>query len=108
MNRCSQCKTDWFPQQMGRSSDILRAGRFGDGHIAERIKKFDRQLQFFVKKLLEAKRGGPSTGEKDAFWRFALLLGAIVTDRTHHFRVEPRHGAARSEERRVGKECRSR
>ncbi len=78
---------------MGRPRNLVEVFGIGDGHLAQRIKKFDRQLQFLVEKLPEVRRARASPGKKNAFRWIALLLRAIMTDRAHQFRVQPRHGA---------------
>ena len=79
---------------MGRLRNLLEVRGAGDGHLAQRIEKFDRQLQFLVKKLPDVRRARASAGKKNALRWIAVLLRAVMTDRAHQFRVQPRHGAA--------------
>src|SRR5438094_8224387 len=53
------------------------------GHIAKRIKKLDRQLQFFVKKLAHVRHSRAATAQKHALRRISLLLPTIMADGTH-------------------------
>src|SRR5262249_34566753 len=66
----------------------------GDRNVAKRIKKFDRQLQFFSKELAHVRRACGSTTKEQSLRRASVLLHTVVTDRAHHFGVKPGHGAA--------------
>src|SRR2546430_13428243 len=66
----------------------------GCGHIAKRIKKLDRQLQFFVKKLAHVRHSRAATAQENALGRISLLLPPIMADGTHQFPVQSSHCAA--------------
>src|SRR5438552_18508339 len=63
-------------------------------NIAERIKKFDRHMQFLAKKLAHVGSACASATKKNTLRRVALLLRAIMADGPHHLSVKSRHGAA--------------
>ena len=80
---------------MDGAGDFQRQCRLRHGHVLERIKKRDRHLQFFVKKLEHVRHACASSAEENALRPASLLLRAVVTDGTHQLGVQPRHGAAR-------------
>src|SRR5438067_5943450 len=63
-------------------------------YVFERIKELDRQLKFLVKKFAHVRHACASATKKDALWAISLLLRAIVSNRTHQLRMQPRHGVS--------------
>src|SRR5882762_11462612 len=63
-------------------------------NIAERIKKFDWDVQFLAKKFAHVGSACASATKKNTLRRVALLLRAIMADGPHHLCVKSRHGAA--------------
>src|SRR5438128_4482544 len=80
---------------MSRARHLQRWRRLRHDHVSELIKKLDRHVQFFVKKLAHVRHVCASSAKKNAFRAASLLLRAVMTDGTHQFGVQPRHGAAR-------------
>src|SRR5947208_2221895 len=63
-------------------------------YVFERIKELDRKLKFLVKKFAHVRHACASATKKDALWAISLLLRAIVSNRTHQLRMQPRHGVS--------------
>src|SRR5882724_11867398 len=79
---------------MGGACDLLDRDLFPGGDIAQRIEKFDRPLEFLVKKLAHVRRADRAAAEEDALGPAPLLLCSIKANRARQFSVQPRHGAA--------------
>src|SRR5205823_12886917 len=78
---------------MGRSGNGFYRRGFGDGNVAQWIKELDRQLELFLKELTHIRHAGASATKENALRPVALLLRAVMTDRTHQLGVQSRHRA---------------
>src|SRR5690349_11366853 len=77
---------------MRGTRDVLHRRRLCNRHLLQGIEKLDRHLKFFVKELAHVRHSSPAATEKNARWSISLLLGAVVRDGTHQFRMETGHG----------------
>src|SRR5215468_4710084 len=80
---------------MCRTRYILCRRRFGDRHVLQWIEKLNRHLKFFVKEFPHVGHASTAATEEDSSRTTSLLLGAVVRDGTHQFRMETGHGTAR-------------
>src|SRR5882724_2124487 len=74
---------------------VLHRRRLGNRDVLQRIEKLDRHLKFFVKELAYVGHSSSAATQENASRAISLLLGAVVREGTHQFRMEPSHGAAR-------------
>src|SRR5262249_41030388 len=88
----TQRQADKFTQQKRGARGLSRRSRHTHGF--ERIKKLDRQLKFLMKKIKHDRQAKAPTTKKDALWAISLPSRAVVGNRTHQLRVQPRHGVS--------------
>src|SRR5947209_6298032 len=79
---------------MSGLGDAVLARNLVYGNVAQRVKKFDRQLELLLEELAHVGSAGAGPAKESALRSRSLLLRAVMTDRAHKLRVQPRHGAA--------------